>query len=203
MRLLSETAKNTIAGFIKGIVGILGVPIRELHMTIGHSTVSGALLIALAILGSTWMYNVMTFEITAPAWEALKREREARALVYEVQAAESTQRTANRSWTLSAIRAEPELGVYFKFPPLKNAIAIELSWRIDHALTRANGLERFAIPAPVDGQEPPAFQEVLLEKALIGASWISSALISLDAVQIFPDGGRSRLTGRNKSAKLP
>ena len=198
MKLFSDNTVSSITGFVRGLIGVLAVPAREMHLTIGHSTVSAALLLVLGILGATVIHSMTSNELTGPAWAALKREREARASVYEIQATETAAQLQSQIWRLSAIRADVT-GVTVEFTPITGATFILIAWNT----SAGNGLEVFPITPPAAGEPPPMKLDVLIPKVRIGAAWESGKRLSIECEQRSPIGGRSRLVGRNTSVMLP
>lgn len=127
-----------LSGALEYILERLASPVRGLHLGIKHGTVTGALLLAIGIILSTWIYSDYRFALEQPAVVALARLRDA-----EAQKVEETLQSASRRSSFEALQVRTDLnGIEVDTFRIADAEEIVILWRVDYQTGMAPQLEQ-------------------------------------------------------------
>lgn len=194
----SEEETKKLASAISSLVALvlspLAVPVREFHRTVGHSTVSGATLIAIAAIACMLLYN-STRELGAPVWEAQELKYKAEAEYYG-RIGHPTDRPERPTFTLAtAAYLNLVEGIRLKVGVIPTAEKLFVRWTSPHG----SGMRAFS-PIP----DPSDFYEAVLSADRLGAALSTvNNRIAFDFSQRLADGTTVKYTGATISARTP
>lgn len=193
---MADEKATAIARIVERVMGILGVPIRGLLTTIGHSTVTAWTVVAIAGVVSAVYWTESREALEGPAIDALRREREAQARWYELKNAEVEQKSPAMQWRILAANAG-DAGLVLQGERVEGATAIIASWRKLSAQV-AEGVVEAAIPSGTTGTF-----SVAIPSEAFGDAWQPDASFNLDVVEQVTPAGKATYAGRQKSFRVP
>lgn len=202
---------NNVVRFITAITSVIGVPIRGLLTTIGHSTVTAWLVLGICGILSTYVWSEYWQATVSPNYEAARRLNDARAREVELQNATKEGQSFAHQFSTVALNISAD-GVEITAPVIGDATTIEVAWKVTQDITAVD----------VPGAESP-YLDVLrtgiwrgeitpenglfsqsIPAAVFGTAWVPSYFLSITSVeQIHPGGERSRHIGYRPKLRIP
>ncbi len=189
---------------IKPLTGSLGMPIRQLYISIGHATVTGYLLLGICGIGATWLWAEYQTDLKSESYAAGARAKEAEARGYELANIEKEGRVAGSStFRLLAISTDAT-GAKIRLAKMTGASSVIIQWSASQPRpVSADGTTILRSPPAVQGLEvyPVTGEgqifELLLSPSTFGNAWVTGNRISFQIEQIDGEGARQRATARS------
>lgn len=185
-----------IADLLTPVLSVIGAPVRALHNTIGHSTVTAATLLAIAILAMPLTLYSFYGDMWLEKGAAQARYLSEKARGYELD---------NEKKAADQARA-PAMRTFRYFVPDIHADGIHLEWLADPSAARLvlewtgqggrGGLLTF--DHLLENGTPAPIQDAIAPAASFGTAWSSGRRLTIAAAQVDANGSvaahRSRYT---------
>jgi hypothetical protein len=191
---LSDQTGRWLGSFVSVVTNLVAVPIKELHLTIGHSFVSGMTVLGL-ILGGVGLYGLeLQQERLGPVLAAqvqMQVESTESARLRNAATAAELGQGVNRAsvWNMVAVNTnDADRTLSIEFPPVEGSEQLLVSWKIASTQTigslNKEGLIMAAVPSG-------AIANITIPWSTM---WNPGDGISLTMEQLTNDGRRVRST---------
>lgn len=193
-----------VEAFLTPLIGVLAVPVRQLHLQIGHATVTAWLLVGLCWLGSVYMWAEYLHNLEVESYAANARLRDAQARAAELSNAEKEGRsTSATTIRLVATRVTND-GVTIEMAKMDELESVIVKWDSSASRPRPEpGSPLPAVPPPISGIEAYAVDpantspiyQLTIPASTFGAGWVTNRRLSFQIEQRGAGGRRQRSAG--------